>query len=103
MNDDHDDNKPIPYLPTALIGARAKLVPIDMLPPVDWNNITPDPRLETLEASEDVTDAIELLLDGEQCRVCGHYHGGQGSCVTRHAFVPRSECVTCIEAAEVRR
>jgi hypothetical protein len=33
---------------------------------------------------------------GEHCRVCGHYHGGQGSCITRHAFVRREDCPTCV-------
>jgi hypothetical protein len=32
---------------------------------------------------------------GERCLVCGHYHGGQGSCVTAHAMIRPDQCATC--------
>jgi hypothetical protein len=32
----------------------------------------------------------------ERCLVCGHFHGGQGSCVTAHAFVAMVDCPTCV-------
>ncbi len=36
---------------------------------------------------------------GPRCLVCGHYHGGQGSCITAHAFVARRDCPTCVAKA----
>lgn len=42
-------------------------------------------------------DATEpRQLPPEKCLVCGHYHGGQGSCVTAHAFIAKRDCPTCV-------
>lgn len=38
-------------------------------------------------------------LEDERCLVCGHYHGGQGSCITAHALVPARDCPTCLARA----
>lgn len=45
--------------------------------------------LETDAPPADVADV------GVRCLVCGHYHGGHGSCVTSHLFVPPEDCPTC--------
>lgn len=44
----------------------------------------------------DLPDTADV---GAKCLVCGHYHGGQGSCVTAHAFVSREDCPTCMSGA----
>lgn len=44
-------------------------------------------ELDTLAPPPDFSD--------ERCIVCGHYHGGQGACVTSHLFVAPEDCPTC--------
>jgi hypothetical protein len=38
-----------------------------------------------------------LVSPLERCLVCGHYHGGQGACVTSHAFVAPKDCPKCVK------
>lgn len=52
-------------------------------------------RLVRAMQDKERDSSSRLANAGPKCLVCGHYHGGQGGCVTAHALVPREQCPTC--------
>jgi hypothetical protein len=80
---------------------RIALQPLEALTLASW---LVERALASLEANAEpsalgVSGGAYAGLDvsiGEKCLVCGHYHGGQGSCITAHAMIQSAHCPTCV-------